>query len=329
MMNQHPNINSFVSNPIHSAQFMGMVNALRTGDPTVDLYIAMFAPIVLGFLVQRLLPKLLDSLTKWTKWHPATKPSFHRTVSCRYSVNGGVRVNMDEDSYNFYLIKAIKLYVHSHCHLRLDDAHIELTSMNSDGSNATASQNRSQRQQNGLSMAGMLKSCELVERPVQQQWHKVGVYAGHSVSILFNDSLDGGGAGKNNNDASSEGGGGGGGGRSFQVLEIQLKCREGGTDPINTFVKKAYEWYQQELDQLDQNERFLFDLRSSSMNHRSSTSNPVFTRYKLGDEKTFDSLFSKQCKALLNMVDQFQNKTGKYAIQGYPHKFGLLLTGPP
>ena len=28
-------------------------------------------------------------------------------------------------------------------------------------------------------------------------------------------------------------------------------------------------------------------------------------------------------------LDHFENKTGKYAIDGYPHKLGLLLYGPP
>ena len=32
---------------------------------------------------------------------------------------------------------------------------------------------------------------------------------------------------------------------------------------------------------------------------------------------------------LLGLLKHFVNRTGKYAVQGYPHKFGLLLHGPP
>jgi MoxR-like ATPase len=32
---------------------------------------------------------------------------------------------------------------------------------------------------------------------------------------------------------------------------------------------------------------------------------------------------------LLKLLAHFQDKSGKYAIQGFPHKLGLLLHGPP
>jgi chaperone BCS1 len=54
-----------------------------------------------------------------------------------------------------------------------------------------------------------------------------------------------------------------------------------------------------------------------------------YRRAELSSEKTFDCLFFQQKRELLKIVDHFTKKTGKYAIQGYPHKFGLLLHGPP
>lgn len=32
---------------------------------------------------------------------------------------------------------------------------------------------------------------------------------------------------------------------------------------------------------------------------------------------------------LLKLLAHFSDKSGKYAIQGFPHKLGLLLHGPP
>ena len=34
-------------------------------------------------------------------------------------------------------------------------------------------------------------------------------------------------------------------------------------------------------------------------------------------------------KTYIHQLKHFQAKTGKYAVQGYPHKLGLLLHGPP
>ena len=55
----------------------------------------------------------------------------------------------------------------------------------------------------------------------------------------------------------------------------------------------------------------------------------VFKRYKLSDEKQFSSLFFDEKEKLLGLLTHFVAKTGKYAVQGYPHKLGLLLHGPP
>ena len=34
-------------------------------------------------------------------------------------------------------------------------------------------------------------------------------------------------------------------------------------------------------------------------------------------------------QAIVQLVDNFLNKRGKFAIPGYPHKLGFLLHGPP
>ena len=39
-------------------------------------------------------------------------------------------------------------------------------------------------------------------------------------------------------------------------------------------------------------------------------------------------LFAEETVAA-SLVDNFQSKSGKYAISGFPHKLGLLLHGPP
>ena len=52
-------------------------------------------------------------------------------------------------------------------------------------------------------------------------------------------------------------------------------------------------------------------------------------RYKLSANKDFSCIFFPQKERLLSFVEQFSAKTGKFSIEGYPHKLGLLLYGPP
>lgn len=55
----------------------------------------------------------------------------------------------------------------------------------------------------------------------------------------------------------------------------------------------------------------------------------MYKRYKLSDHKSFTSLFFEEKAMLLGLLKHFASKSGKYAIDGYPHKVGLLLHGPP
>lgn len=55
----------------------------------------------------------------------------------------------------------------------------------------------------------------------------------------------------------------------------------------------------------------------------------TYRRYKLSDEKSFANFFHPEKQALLTLVDNFNQKKGKFAIQGYPQKLGFLVHGPP
>ena len=44
---------------------------------------------------------------------------------------------------------------------------------------------------------------------------------------------------------------------------------------------------------------------------------------------TYCALFSLEQTELLYLLDHFQQKSGKFAVPGFPHKLGLLLFGPP
>jgi chaperone BCS1 len=84
---------------------------------------------------------------------------------------------------------------------------------------------------------------------------------------------------------------------------------------------------------MDNDARYFNELKSVDFNidNDSNSGSFTYTRYSLSDEKTFDSLFFRQMESLLRSIENFQSKTGKYSIKGYPHphKLGLLLNSPP
>lgn len=104
---------------------------------------------------------------------------------------------------------------------------------------------------------------------------------------------------------------------------------------IDAFVETAFDWYMNELRKLEDNSRYLYELKStsaaigSSDDDGESTSGSRYTRYRLSDEKTFESLFFREKEHLLTLIDNFSKKSGRYKVKGYPHKLGVLLHGPP
>ncbi|KAG7396135.1 hypothetical protein PHYBOEH_002739 [Phytophthora boehmeriae] len=55
----------------------------------------------------------------------------------------------------------------------------------------------------------------------------------------------------------------------------------------------------------------------------------VYKRYALSEEKSFKNLFFDEKPQLLQLLDSFMTRSGKFAIKGFPYKLGLLLHGPP
>mmetsp|Transcript_1760 Transcript_1760/g.4319 ORF Transcript_1760/g.4319 Transcript_1760/m.4319 type:complete len:680 (-) Transcript_1760:144-2183(-) len=331
----------FGNGHIQSAQFMGLINALRTGDPTVDMVGAMVIPFVLQKAMQELPAGLRALLRRKQK---EAKKKYTRTISYRSTQNvNGMKMDYDDDSFNLYLIRAMKMYLNKKCKLHLQDAEIDLVMMDADAgnnnnNNACFGGRRRARRNNNQNAASstfeMLEETTLVERPLSNEWHSVGTFNGSEVELIMNDSADNNnnnsGGGEDEGDSKGSNGSGGGGNSKSSVRSVDITLRsDGGVEPINKFVKESYEWYKNELKKLDCNERFMFDVIYNSGHGYRNGCIPNYTAYKLSDEKTFETLFSKQCHDLLKTVHQFQTRSGKYAIKGYPHKLGLLLSGPP
>jgi hypothetical protein len=143
-------------------------------------------------------------------------------------------------------------------------------------------------------------------------------------------------------DDSSHGGGDADKGESRRkmvpaVAELEEKMRANG-DAIQFVLDRAMEHYRAEYKQAGvSTDRYLYQplLARHALGFGASEPNKPdegtmnCNRYLLPSEKTFSSLFFPDKPRLLQLIDNFEHKTGKYAIPGYPQKLVLLLYGPP
>eukprot|EP00879_Flechtneria_rotunda_P010326 GHRR01010797.1.p1 GENE.GHRR01010797.1~~GHRR01010797.1.p1 ORF type:complete len:380 (+),score=105.86 GHRR01010797.1:129-1268(+) len=105
---------------------------------------------------------------------------------------------------------------------------------------------------------------------------------------------------------------------------------------VDAFITKAYDAYRAMLkgeNEDKQAARYLYLpvlVGSNAASGEGSDGNHMtYRRYKLSDDKSFSNFFHPDKDTITGLVDAFAAKKGKFAIQGYPHKLGFLLHGPP
>lgn len=312
---------------LEGLQMMGIVNALKTGNMQLDMLIAMCIPILLRFLFTNVESFGSTVFRKefWIElWRKESRYHERFLESCTILDTGGYdgtnQTVLENDTQNAVLMKAIKLYVHNECNVKMTSANLDLTSTNNRTDNRETYNEYSEQDNNiedggPKTLVGILSEYKLVKRPLPNEWHNVGSFGKdkllHKVELKILESKDTVG----NKEKERE--------RSTTTYHL----RSMGPDSIDDFVEKAYAWYLKELRKLEDNSRYHYELQKVKSEDEGRRA--TYMRYKLSDEKSFESLFFKQKEMLLNIVNHFTNKTGKYAIKGYPHKLGLLLHGPP
>ncbi|GLD98377.1 hypothetical protein PINS_up007074 [Pythium insidiosum] len=116
--------------------------------------------------------------------------------------------------------------------------------------------------------------------------------------------------------------------------------REDGPAKIREIIEKAFAHYQdvEKRKVTDDTSRYMYvrDIENAPAadeddggDETSVSAAPYHKRYALGDDKTFDSLFFDGKESLLQLLEQFETRSGKFAIEGFPYKLSLLLHGPP
>lgn len=304
---------------------MGIMNALKTGNPTLDMIVAMTIPVVIGGFFA-FLNSAKDWIFRVNWWKLLTRHnkkheryiSYSKVTSTGYS-----SVDEDEDVQNNILIKAVQLYLDHANILKLKSANLELTCLDNTDKKPDHYYywNDSERPK----LSDTLSKYKVVKKPLPDEWLKLGKHPNgkgkdnklHEVELMVSEQESDMNNGKKDELVTQK------------KSELTLHFKSNGKDSIDAFIDKAYEWYVNSLKELDDDSRYLYELVTPKDKSDDDEAGKKYKRYQLSDEKTFESLFFKEKETILKVVDHFTNKSGKYAIKGYPHKLGLLLHGPP
>eukprot|EP00526_Cylindrotheca_closterium_P006822 CAMPEP_0113636250 /NCGR_PEP_ID=MMETSP0017_2-20120614/18922_1 /TAXON_ID=2856 /ORGANISM="Cylindrotheca closterium" /LENGTH=750 /DNA_ID=CAMNT_0000547117 /DNA_START=18 /DNA_END=2270 /DNA_ORIENTATION=+ /assembly_acc=CAM_ASM_000147 len=310
-------------------QMMGMMNALKTGDMHTDMIIAMCVPFVLRVLFSWI-GKLeeIPNWEIWVKWWQADYIKHERYISHSTTrTSWGGTYDTDDDTKNSVLLKAIKLYMDQVLKLKLSTAHLDLTQLKESSGyyNHYDSDDDDEEHGSRKTLVGMLSRYKIINRLPENEWHSLGFYGEPASNVMLRIEKQTRNEGDTDEKNKSK----------FEINETVFHFTADEEGSIDAFINGAYKWYIGELRKMEDNSRYLYEMKvkerktGMSDDDGGDSDGTGYKRYKLSDEKSFDSLFFKEKKNLVGLIDHFTKKTGKYAIKGYPHKLGVLLHGPP
>mmetsp|Transcript_11820 Transcript_11820/g.21624 ORF Transcript_11820/g.21624 Transcript_11820/m.21624 type:complete len:577 (-) Transcript_11820:267-1997(-) len=289
----------------HGMEF-GVLSMLRTGNPMFDMIIAFMIPMILQFLFNstQYLQPIKDFLMNLFK---SEKKVYQREISHESKRNHGT------DQRNRVLQKAISLYIgHKSDSIEYDSACTNLMAVKE-----KTSRNRDSCALEYGSTVDALNAYSLVVMPRVNDWIQVADGVKFQVCVSEDMKMDG---------------------KNITVANEKTKFRfeserSNGKELIEGYITRAFEWYKEQMAlTTDTNTKFMYILSNDeTRGYHGSQENTAIQcrRYKLSFNKTFDSLFFPEKQGILKVLENFQQKKGKYGIPGYPHKLGLLLHGPP
>ena len=290
----------------HQTLIMAMINSFLLNNREESRWTT-----VLLVLATNLLPHVSNHVfrnlsERWKRLSSRTQNL--RTIETSF-VTGelGEQFAADDGTKNQLLTEAILLYLESKgCFQQLTDANFSLKEV---GEDITAEATKAPRKKK----ARVLKGCELVAMPAEYEWLDVGRFGktemtSHNVRVRMERK-----EGTDNEDSSNS-----------TVTKNILYLGSVSVESIDCLVEEAFEWYNEHQLKREDSSRFSYSVESFR-----DGDHPVYTRQRLSDNVTFDSLFFPEKDAVIKALDEFMEKTGKYAVKGRPHKMGFLLHGPP
>ncbi|ETM53780.1 hypothetical protein L914_02779 [Phytophthora nicotianae] len=307
----------------------GVINTLRTGNAVYDLMVCMVVPAV----VQRITNSGQDAL--------GVLRTIFEFLCCLFfprkyvthvvetkAVSGENRTyRLDDDSKgNELLQKAILLYLTENLDMGDKSGRYDLLER------PNAKKLLAKKEFVHIDLEKQKRIKVLLEQPALPEVAKLGVSVLPPLDrwIVVQEGVEFMNETKKNDDEKST---------TIQETKTLFHLRSNlpdGPERIDAFVEKAFTFYRD-----IENKKFTSDtarymyVRSSDRpaatdtDDESKLSAPYHKRYALGNDKTFDNVFFEEKESLLQLLYHFENKTGKFAIEGFPNKLGLLLYGPP
>ena len=308
----------------------GLLNALKTNNRHIDLFIVAFLPTFIT-LVTASNEKLRLLVLRALAGVRRSQPAYERTVRIETRARAWGNARVDEDSRNLVLHKAIALHLSRLGFLDGEaDAKLKLVAKAEEESDGSC------YCETFGTTAALLDQYEIVSAVPDDVWIDIDESIGLCVRRVVGDGGDG--------DESKKGDDGGGdkrGDSTVTTLDFVFSC-DTGSEPIDAFLQRALDEYITSVEASAKDRgRYLY-VRSAPPSEAGAKAGDgdgdgdddggdgaSYKRYPLGDTKTFESLFFKDKSKLLSLLDAFHAKRGKYAVAGFPHKLGVLLHGPP
>lgn len=315
----------------------GMINNLRTGNLVVDTFVCFLVPIVISFAMNN-----ATCATSWLKdlwrWYfkKEKKNPYLRTIEFVDVRNSwGSRVSQSDEKNNI-LQKAITLFLTKQ-DVNYDECDLNLTAVRRHNRYAKSTNDdddqdpRAQGEDIYGNTATQLRMYQLNRMPPPGKTVKIA----HGIHFKQSSAAD------NPQDDKKKQNGDGNTRESVSSSRIVFEfssTEPNGRELIEEYIKTAYNSYVDEIERTARKDKsryyympaLTYSFSSSSEdNNQKEAPAAKYKRYRLSENKTFRSLFFPEKDSLLSLVDKFLSKTGKYEIEGYPHKLGLLLHGPP
>jgi hypothetical protein len=108
-----------------------------------------------------------------------------------------------------------------------------------------------------------------------------------------------------------------------RTLTLRSRATPGVATRLDNFVKRALEVFAEGAPGAEKSDTRWFFTYGGEAGDK-----VFFQQYVLGSNKGFDTLFFPRRDATLTLIDQFLQRRGRFAVEGFPQKLGFLLYGP-
>jgi len=290
-----------------------MINSMRSGNMMYDTVIAMLIPLVFKMIfdgtssLQPQLEKLGTKLKSCCRRLP--KEHYERTIEVRQMRRSDGYLYTPGDDRSGVLLRALNQYIaenkvpYTAASMSLEDHFMEVEISSADDDDEDDPEKHTE--------IGYLKTYYRIrQKPPEEKWIEI------EKDLEFHLAVE---TEKRPVDKDTA--------HIPTPVTTKMTLKGLSEKKVLDYIDTAYKWYldQQSKMQSKNKARYMYEMIPSKTDEEKRS----FRRYKLSGEKTFQSLFFPEKDSLVQLLDHFTHRTGKYGIPGYPHKLGLLLYGPP